>query len=86
MTARTDEEVQSTTISGLLCLMAARASGLTFTRSGRGSSAISATSRPTLARIDVDGADDAKAVARGELASDHDADRTEPVEQHPDHV
>ena len=71
MTPRIDDDVQSTTTSGFDFLMACRASGSTFTRNGRCEAGDLADVAAHLGRIDIDGADDAKPVARGKLASDH---------------
>ena len=81
ITPRTEDDVQSTTTSGFDFLSAVRASGSTFTRSGRGKPGDLGHVATDFRGIDIDGADDAKPVPRGELSRHHDTDRTEAVDK-----
>ena len=81
-TRLSDELVQSTATSGLAALIVLPMSAVTFTRSRRPSSMTSPASLPDLLRIDVDGADDLKSLARRELPRHRRADRAEPDVHH----
>ena len=77
-TVFSDELVQCTTTSGLAALIAFFTSSETFTRSGLRELRDVAEIAARLGGIDVDGPDDAKALAPGDLSHDGRTDWPEP--------